>query len=54
MRRAECRGEITIYPPHDLLEFEQEALDPGLCKGVVVLDPVQQLGEAPEAVRLHP
>ena len=48
----ELLGESTGLPDK-LLEVKDGALDAGLRIGVVVLDAVQQLAQAPVAVRLH-
>lgn len=41
------------YPPDQLSEVEDSALNAGLGMGVVILDAVQQLAQAPIAVGLH-
>lgn len=45
--------EFGIDPAHEFLDSEDLALDPRLCEGVVILDPIQELAQTPKHIRLQ-
>lgn len=46
-------SEPTINPADKLFQCFDLLLDPWLCKGVVILDAIQQLAHAPKAVSFN-
>lgn len=45
--------KLTVHSAHEVLELVHLPLNARLSEGVVVLDGVEQSGEAPEGVRFH-
>ena len=53
LSKQRCACFQSCAAPDELLQVEHRPLDPRLRVRVVVLDAVQQLAQAPVAVRLH-